>query len=396
MPRDAAQTCRSDIGPGFRALRIRTLTLKNFRNFADLSVRFSDRRNVILGANAEGKTNILDAVHMLGVGRSHRERRDSNLVKFGEDYYRIEGVFDHIGVKTTIEVAYSVEGKRIRINGKNARTSDLVGLAAVVITSPDDIDLIKGGPQLRRRFLDIAICQTSREYLATLQQYVRALAQRNVLLKDARDGGEKPDTGVWDKALIEAGSRVVAMRYGFLDFLSPMVQEGFSLICGAETGTALTYEPRGYSPEAGKAPEAEPVPQADVIAAALREALERNRDGEVGRGYTMVGPHVDDFTFLADGRDLRTFGSEGEQRTAVLSLRCAEASAIKRRLDKSPIVLLDDIFAELDDARGAALISLISRFDQIVLTSSRQSPLGAEKVHRISVKDARVTYDGEA
>jgi DNA replication and repair protein RecF len=389
-------------------LRIRTLNLTNFRNFADLSVEFSDRRNVILGANAEGKTNILDAVHMLGVGRSHRERRDPNLVKFGEDYYRIEGVFDHIGVRTTIEVAYSADGKRIRINGKNARTSDLIGLAAVVITSPDDIDLIKGGPQLRRRFLDIAISQASREYLVTLQQYARALAQRNVLLKDARDRGEKPGTDVWDEAVIDAGSKVVAMRYGFLEFLSPMVEDGFGLISGAASTTALVYEPRGYSVEAGLgdgggveagAGGTAGTPasiEADSIAGALREALERNRDSEIGRGYTMVGPHVDDFRFLADGRDLRPFGSEGEQRTAVLALRCAEAGAIEKRLDKSPIVLLDDIFAELDDARGAALISLISRFDQIVLTSSRQSPLGAEKVHRIHVKGARVTYDGEA
>jgi DNA replication and repair protein RecF len=369
-------------------LRIRTLNLTNFRNFSDLSVDFSDRRNVILGRNAEGKTNILDAVHLLGVGRSHRERRDSNLVKFGEDYYRVEGVFDHIGVKTTIEVAYNAEGKRIRVNGKTARASDLIGLAAVVITSPDDIDLIKGGPQERRRFLDIAISQASRDYLKTLQQYVRALAQRNVLLKDARDRGERPNTGVWDAALVDNGARVVAMRYAFLELLGPKVESNFSLISGAAAETELAYEPRGYSPEGQ--------PVSDLIAGALTEALERNRDSEFSRGYTMVGPHVDDFRFLAAGRDLRQFGSEGEQRTAVLSLRCAEAAAIEERLQKAPIVLLDDIFAELDDSRAAALISLISGFDQIVLTSSRQSPLGAEKVHRIYVREARVTYDGEA
>jgi DNA replication and repair protein RecF len=297
-------------------------------------------------------------------------------------------VFDHIGVRTTIEVAYNADGKRIRVNGKNARTSDLIGLAAGVITSPDDIDLIKGGPQLRRRFLDIAISQTSRDYLRTLQQYVRALAQRNVLLRDARDRGERPKTEVWDTALVDNGSRVVAMRYGFLEFLGPRVEANFSLISGSSSKTGLVYDPRGYSPE-GEA-------DAGQVASALRNALEKTRDSEIGRGYTMVGPHVDDFRFLAGGRDLRQFGSEGEQRTAVLSLRCAEAGAIEERLEKAPIVLLDDIFAELDDSRAAALISLISGFDQIVLTSSRQSPLGAEKVHRIHVKDARVTYDGEA
>jgi DNA replication and repair protein RecF len=401
VSRDASQTCRSDLGPGYRPLRIRTLRLTNFRNFGELSVEFSDRRNVILGANAEGKTNVLDAVHILGVGRSHRDRRDSNLIKFEEEYYRIEGVFDHIGVRTTIEVAYSSEGKRIRVNGKEARGPDLIGLAAVVITSPDDIDLIKGGPQLRRRFLDIAISQTSREYLRTLQQYVRALAQRNVLLRDARDRGEKPNTAVWDRALVETGAKVVALRIGFLESLVPQVEADFNLISAGRAALALVYEPRGYRAAGGAngaagAAGAGGVPGEGDLAAALMEAVERNREGEIQRGYTLVGPHVDDFRFAADGRDIRQFGSEGEQRTAVLALRCAEASAIRERLGKAPIVLLDDVFAELDDARGAALISLISGFDQIVLTSSRESPLGAEKVHRIHLKDGRVTYDGQA
>lgn len=379
-------------------MRIRTLHLTNFRNFDDITVDFSDRRNVILGANAEGKTNILDAVHMLGVGRSHRERRDSNLVKFGEAYYRIEGVFDHIGVKTTIEVAYNADGKRIRLNGKEARGPDLIGLAAVVITSPDDIDLVKGGPQLRRRFLDIAISQTSREYLKMLQQYVRALAQRNTLLRDARDKGDRPNTAAWDRILVEAGSRVVAHRLGFLELLTPKVEANFKLISGGSGEVTLPYESKSY--DAGGAGAS--VSHEDAadhiasIASAFMEAVNRNRDSEIARGYTLVGPHVDDFRFVVDGRDIRQFGSEGEQRTSVLSLRCAEATAIEERLGKAPIVLLDDVFAELDNARGAALISLISGFDQIILTSARQSPLGGEKVNRIHLKDRMVTYDGEA
>lgn len=374
-------------------MRIRTLHLTNFRNFDDITVEFSDRRNVILGANAEGKTNILDAVHMLGVGRSHRERRDSNLVKFGEAYYRIEGVFDHIGVKTTIEVAYNADGKRIRLNGKEARGPDLIGLAAVVITSPDDIDLVKGGPQLRRRFLDIAISQTSREYLKTLQQYVRALAQRNVLLRDARDKGDRPNTAVWDRALVETGAKVVAYRLGFLEFLTPQVEANFSLISGDSSEVALPYEPKSYAAGGASGNEEAGV---EHIASAFMDAVNRNRESEIARGYTLVGPHVDDFRFAVDGRDIRQFGSEGEQRTSVLSLRCAEATAIEERLGKAPIVLLDDVFAELDNARGAALISLISGFDQIILTSARQSPLVGEKVHRIHLKDRMVTYDGEA
>ena len=392
MPGNAAQTRRPDLAPGCWVLRIQKLSLTNFRNFADVGVEFSDLPNVILGANATGKTNILDAVHILSVGRSHRERREYNLVRFGEEYYRIEGVFDHIGVKTTIEVVYSPEGKRVRLNGKEARGTDLIGLAAAVITSPDDIDLVKGGPLLRRRFLDIGISQTSRQYLASLQQYVRALAQRNVLLRKAKETGERADTAVWDDTLVKAGSEVVSLRLEFLGYLEPMVERDFGLISGMGGEVSLAYEPRGYSLGARGGN----MPGSDEIRALLAEVIGRNQEIELMRGYSLYGPHVDDFSFSSNGLDLRQFGSEGEQRTAVLALRCAEAAAIKERLGKAPILLLDDVFAELDDARSAALIALISGFDQIVLTSSRESPLGDMEVHRIYVENGRIRYDGQA
>ena len=138
-------------------MRIAKVHLTNFRNFADETVGFGARRNVLLGANAQGKTNVLEAIHVLGVGRSHRDRKDANLVRLGQAYYRIEGIFEDIGVRTAIEVAYADDRKRIRINGKEARPSDLIGLVGVVISSPDDIDLVKGAPRFRRQFLDIAI-----------------------------------------------------------------------------------------------------------------------------------------------------------------------------------------------------------------------------------------------
>jgi DNA replication and repair protein RecF len=364
-------------------LRIRTLRLTNFRNFGDITVEFGERRNVILGGNAEGKTNVLDAVHILGVGRSHRERREANLVKFGEEFYRIEGVFDQKGVKTVIEVAFGAEGKRIRINGKEARGSDLIGLAAVVITCPDDIGLVKGSPLGRRRFIDIAMCQMNRGYLRDLQQYYRVLAQRNMLFRKGGESRAGRDAAVWDKGLVDAGEKVVGERVEFLKMLSPMVKADYNTISGELVEISVAYQPRGYRIEGTRG-----------IADGLRAAMEKNRENEAARGYSLVGPHVDDFSFLIGGRDMRQFGSEGEQRTAVLALRCAEARAIEERLEKPPIVLLDDVFAELDENRSAALISLIARFDQIILTASRSSPLGAENVRRIHVERGRVRYDG--
>jgi DNA replication and repair protein RecF len=348
-------------------------------------LEFGPRRNLLLGANAQGKTNVLEAVHLLGVGRSHRERRDVNLVRFGETYYRVDGVFENIGVRTTIEAAYGEERKRIRINGKEARPADVIGLVGVVVSSPDDIDLVKGSPGYRRQFLDIAISQISREYLAALQNYVRALAQKNSLLKAIQMGrAQASETAVWDRTLITSGAAIVDARLEFLDDLRPEVQANFSGISGVETGIDLTYDAKGYKPGNGDT--------ADRLAAAVKA----QREIEIARGYTIVGPHVDDFRLLARGRDIRRFGSEGEQRTGVLALRCAEVMAMKTKTGRYPIVLLDDVFAELDDARTRALTALISDYDQIVLTSSRPAPEKADDLWTISIVDGRAEVGGSA
>jgi DNA replication and repair protein RecF len=382
-------------------LRIQKIHLTNFRNFADESVEFGPRRNLILGLNAQGKTNLLEAIHILGVGRSHRDRKDANLVKFDEDFYRIEGVFEHIGVRNVIEVSHSAERKRLRLNGKEIKPVELIGLVGVVISSPDDIDLVKGSPGLRRTFLDMAISQMSREYLGNLQHYVRALAQRNKLLRAYQERRVRAaDSGVWDRRLIEAGAKVVKARVRYLAEIAPEVGRNFDFMAGSTTsmtgetapgraGTEsagsveLPYQAKGYAVDDG-----------GDVEERLAAALSAHREIEMARGYSLYGPHVDDFRFLADGRDIRQFGSEGEQRTAVLALRCAEVSSMKRRTGRYPVVLLDDVFAELDEARSTALTALISGFDQIILTSSRLIPLPDDDIHQITVSEGKVRGNG--
>jgi DNA replication and repair protein RecF len=372
-------------------LHIQRIQLTNFRNFADVEVELGEKRNLVLGANAQGKTNLLEAMHVLGFGRSHRDRKDQNLVRFGETYYRIEGAVEHIGVRTTIEVAYGQERKRIRLNCKEARPATLIGLAPVVLSSPDDIDLIKRSPGYRRAFLDMAISQVSREYLAHYQGYARALAQRNMLLKRVQGGrAAKGETDVWDEALIDLGARIVTGRVAFLAEIRPRVEEDFGLMSGAATALELVYEPRGYALGGSGAEGA----GAGGPKQGLRDALRANRQLELVRGFTLFGPHVDDFKFACDGRDIRMFGSEGEQRTGVLALRCAEVELIKAKIGHYPIVLLDDVFAELDERRGQALTSLISGFDQIVLTSSRPGAIGGSDIRKIVVAEGRISYGG--
>lgn len=367
-------------------MRIQRLHLTNFRNFEEVSVDFGPKRNLILGANAQGKTNLLEAIHILGVGRSHRDRKDGNLVRFDQDFYRLEGTFDHIGVRTTVEVSYGQERKRLRLNGKDVRPADLIGLIGIVISSPDDIDLVKGSPGFRRTFLDMAISQASREYLVNLQHYVRALAQRNRLLRAFHERGTRaPDGEAWERKLVETGARIVKSRAAYLEAIRPQVEKNFGFLSGTRMVVDLPYEPRGYQLKADT-----------DIETSLTQALENHRQLELARGYSLFGPHVDDLRFLADGRDIRQFGSEGEQRTAVLALRCAEVSGMMASTGRYPIVLLDDVFAELDEGRSKALTALISEFDQILLTSSRPASMPYGEIERIMVKDGGVSQGGTA
>ena len=380
-------------------MHIERLVLTNFRNFASADVSFAERGNLIAGPNAQGKTNLLEAIHVLCVGRSHRDRREENLVRFGETFYRVEGSFRHIGVKTTIEVAYTEERKRIRINGKEARPATLIGRVPAVISSPDDIDMIKRSPAYRRAFLDLALSQVSREYLVNLQQYARALAHRNMLIKRWQEGDVSPgESDAWDEALLDRGEKIVRARLEFLAEIEPEVASGFSTIGGEVAHVELVYEPRGYSlgtQAAGGVEDAGARDRTDVKEG-LRQALRAARRLELARGFTLFGPHVDDFKFMSEGRDIRLFGSEGEQRTAVLALRCAEVAIMRTKLGYHPIVLLDDVFAELDERRSAALTSLISGFDQIILTSSRPAGLEGRGLDGMIVAEGRVTYGGRS
>jgi DNA replication and repair protein RecF len=367
-------------------LRIQSIHLTNFRNFANETVELGSSRNLILGRNAQGKTNVLEAIHLLGVGRSHRDRKDARLVRFGESFYRVEGRFDHIGVRTTVEVSYGEERRRIRLNGKDAKATDLIGLVGIVISSPDDISLVKGSPKFRRTFMDMAISQISKEYLHSLQQYVRSLAQRNRLLKSIQEKRvARPDISAWDEKVIETGARIVNARVKYLGEIRSNVEENFNYIGGSETRVSLRYEPKGY----------EIMPEGDVESA-LAMLLESSREMEMARGHSLFGPHLDDFGLLSDDRDIRLFGSEGEQRTAVLALRCAEVWGMKERTGRYPIVLLDDVFAELDETRSGALTALISGFDQIILTASRPARMHDQDIHRILIEDGKVSKSGKA
>jgi DNA replication and repair protein RecF len=287
----------------------------------------------------------------------------------------------------------------------------------VVASSPEDIDLIKRSPGYRRTFMDMALSQMSRAYLVTLQQYAKALAHRNVLVRRRQEGrASRSEMDVWDQAIVNLGESIVRARIRFLADMEREVEENFSAISGEPTAIDLIYEPRGYALDdrsvgdrsreeqshegqsvqglrAGEqSGEGAPAGAGARVREGLMQALESTRQMEIVRGFTLFGPHLDDFKFLCAGRDLRVFGSEGEQRSAVLALTCAEVSLIREKAGYYPIVLLDDVFAELDEARSRALTALISGFDQIVLTSSRPTPPAEGGIKQVLVADGRIAY----
>jgi DNA replication and repair protein RecF len=220
----------------------------------------------------------------------------------------------------------------------------------------------------------------SKEYLVTLQRYVRALTQRNNLLRAAQERRvDASEANTWTRSVVELGAAVVRRRVAYLKEIVPRVAADFAAISGKGSDIQLAYDPRGYHMDAGT-----------DVEIALAAALEAQSEIEVRRGYTLYGPHVDDFKFFSDGRDIRQFGSEGEQRTAVLALRCAEVHVMGEHMGRYPLVLLDDVFAELDEARAGALTALISKFDQIVLTSSRPGRLVDDDMHRITITGGRI------
>ncbi|MGQ9809754.1 MAG: DNA replication/repair protein RecF [bacterium] len=365
-------------------MHIRKIRLTNFRNFTDVTVWFSKGPNLILGNNGEGKTNLLEAIHLLGLGRSHRERKDANLMKLGTGHYRVEGQFLSKDLNWIIEVGFDGDRKVIKVNGKEAKPTELIGLVGIVVSAPDDIDIIKGSPSLRRSFIDIAISQIDREYLITLQRYQRILNQRNTLLRSSQI---RPDLGreirTWDNKLIEAGSILIEKRIEYIRLLTPIFERNLRTVAERSLRASVVYVPKGYRLD-------------QRVDEALRKELERLRDFEIARGYTLAGPHSDDLCFSVDGKDLRVFGSEGEQRSAVIALKCAEADLLISQVHRPPILLLDDVFAELDERRSEAVGALISKFDQIILTSSREAEVTWGALNVIRIKEGSVIQDGGA
>ncbi len=372
------------------------LSITNFRNYVRSELDFSKRITVVQGANAQGKTNLLEAVYYLATAESPRTRTDRELINWlaNEEqptFARLEGRIE--GGEALREVSIVLLNanerlqKEIRINGVKRRTLDLVGQLKIVLFMPEDIDLVAGSPEARRRYLDSAISQMNRPYARALQEYNRVLVQRNSLLRQLRERpGDPRQLEFWNQRLTEQGSQLVVSRLETVAQLDELVQDIHPRLTGGGERLHLLYRAslpldgaqglvqyRQLSlegPDRERSSHAGAMPTSASVKALFQQQLEAQQEEELARGMTLVGPHRDDLRFLVGGVDMCVYGSRGQQRTISISLKLAEMELIRAKTWEEPILLLDDVMSELDEERRRYLMEAIHGDQQVMVTTT--------------------------
>ena len=331
-------------------MRLLELACDQFRCLSGLRFTPGPGLNVIRGGNAQGKTSILEAVLYAATSKSHRTSVDSELVQRGAPLFRVAARVERAAREVTVEIAWSHGAKRIKVNGVNqTRVSDLLGTVRVVIFAPEDADLVRGSASNRRLFIDMELSQLHTTYLHALQRYRHAMRQRNEILRHP-----KPDEALldpWDAQLAEHGAALVRERRRFIDQLAPLADRAYRQIAGGEAMHVA------YRPDVKE----------DI---ALADALAAARKSDLRQGLTTRGPHRDDLEIVVDDKAARQFASQGQQKTAGLAVKLAELELMRERTGEYPILLLDDVFAELDADRSRRVLSTVPSEVQCLVTTT--------------------------
>lgn len=346
-------------------MHIDELKLKDYRNYEELTLRFENQVNVILGENAQGKTNLMESIYVLALAKSHRTSRDKELIRWDQPFARISGGLTNKNGPLEMEVIFSNKGKKVKVNAiEKKRLSDYIGTCTIVMFAPEDLTLVKGSPQIRRRFMDIEMGQINSVYLYYLSQYYKVLKQRNQWLKDLRERKRTADEAMLDvmtEQLVQSGAEVIRRRFAFIETLQEWASPIHRDISRGREELKLFYEPT-------TAVKAEM--SSEELRSVLYEDFARVREQEMRRGTTQIGPHRDDLAFYVNGRNIQTFGSQGQQRTTALSLKLAEIELIFEKTGEYPILLLDDVLSELDDHRQTHLLNSIKGKVQTFVTTT--------------------------
>ncbi|OMI27386.1 DNA replication/repair protein RecF [Bacillus haynesii] len=344
---------------------IQNLTLSSYRNYERLDLHFENKVNVIIGENAQGKTNLMEAIYVLAMAKSHRTSNDKELIRWDEDYAKIEGRVIKKNGSVPIQLVISKKGKKGKVNHiEQQKLSQYVGAVNTIMFAPEDLNLVKGSPQVRRRFLDMEIGQVSPVYLHDLSLYQKILSQRNHFLKQLQTRKQTDQTmlDVLTEQLTEFAAKVVMKRLQFVEQLEKWAQPIHSGISRGLEELTLKYHTSLHVSDS---------PDLSKMINSYQETFSKLRDKEIERGVSLSGPHRDDVLFYVNGRDVQTYGSQGQQRTTALSLKLAEIDLIQEEIGEYPILLLDDVLSELDDYRQSHLLHTIQgRVQTFVTTTS--------------------------
>ena len=359
-----------------------SLALKNYRNIDTLDINFSDGINIFYGDNAQGKTNILESLFIAATTKSHKNSKDKDIIEFGFDEAHIRLGLKKRDVSHRIDMHLRRNGnKGVAVDGIPIRKStELFGMINMVFFSPEDLSIVKNGPAERRRFMDMEICQLSRIYYSNLLNYNKVLNQRNNLLRQIYFNPSLKDTlDVWDDQLFEYGQGVIRERKNFLNLMNDIIKSIHSGLTGDKEEIELIYEPNTAEED-------------------FREALRNKRDYDIKNSATMTGPQRDDFGIFIDGKDVRVFGSQGQQRTAALSLKLAEIELVKRIINDDPVLLLDDVMSELDTGRRNALLESLKGIQTIITCTGYddfiRERISIDRIYRVEKGTVREVRNG--
>ncbi len=331
---------------------INSLTLNNYRNYKDLHLEFDKGTNILYGDNAQGKTNILESIYMASTTKSHRLSKDKDIIKFENDEAHIKLIINKNDYPVRIDMHLKKnKTKGIAINGVPIKkSSELLGVLNVVFFSPEDLNIIKNGPSERRRFVDMELCQLDRLYVQDLLNYNKIVNQRNKLLKDIdyfRDVNLIETLDIWDMQLSEYGARIIQRREKFISEINEIIYDIHKKITNGKEELIIKYEP-------------------NISGNNLYEEIINARKKDIKLKSTTVGPHRDDINFLNGNIDIRKFGSQGQQRTAALSLKLSEIELVKNMTKDMPVLLLDDVLSELDSSRQKHLLESLNNVQTII------------------------------
>ncbi|MHA0857578.1 DNA replication/repair protein RecF [Paenibacillus sp. CMAA1364] len=353
---------------------VKDISLSHYRNYEHLHLDSFGDVNLFIGSNAQGKTNLLEAIFVMALTKSHRTSKDRELIAFEQAKAHVAATVEKKYGSLLLELMLSPQGKKAKINGLEQRKlSEFIGSLNVVMFAPEDLEIVKGTPGIRRRFLDMEIGQVQPSYLYHLQQYQKVLLQRNNLLKQlwGKEDKQQVMLDVWNEQLVVHGVKIIKNRKQFIMKLQKWAEAIHQGITKNSENLQLRYVPSfGEEAEEDEA----------VLIEQFMIKLEQLKEKEIRRGMTLTGPHRDDMTFFINGKEVHTYGSQGQQRTTALSLKLAEIELIKEEIGEYPVLLLDDVLSELDPYRQTQLIETFQSKVQTFITATGIESLNADKL----------------